>query len=131
MLNWCYYIDQKTNIYFFVSVIRLAITIYLIVAFIDLLPVLGAGTVLIPATVYNFLMGKTTAAVLLILLYITVTLLRHFLEPKLLSQKLNVSPLLMLLTLFIGLRIGGISGMLLLPVLVVVVITYYKNQIEE
>jgi predicted PurR-regulated permease PerM len=37
----------------------------------------------------------------------------------------------MLLTLFIGLRIGGISGMLLLPVLVVVVITYYKNQIEE
>ena len=37
----------------------------------------------------------------------------------------------LLLTLFIGLRIGGFSGMLLLPVLVVVVITYYKKQIEE
>lgn len=116
---------------FLIFSVEHAVIFALIVAFIDLLPVLGAGTALIPATVYNFLTGKTTAAVLLILLYITVTLVRNFLEPKLLSQKLNVSPLLMLLTLFIGLRIGGISGMLLLPVLVVVVITYYKKQIEE
>lgn len=116
---------------FFAFSVEHAVVFALIVGFIDLLPVLGAGTVLIPATIYNFLTGKTTAAILLIILYITVTLLRNFLEPKLLSKKLNVSPLLMLLTLFLGLRIGGISGMLLLPVLVVVVITYYKEQIEE
>jgi len=108
-----------------------ALIFALIVALIDLLPVLGAGTILIPAIIYKFLMGNTTAAILLILLYVTVTLLRNFLEPKVLSQNLNVSPLLMLLTLFIGLRIGGISGMLLLPVLVVVVITYYREETEE
>ena len=102
----------------------------LLIAFIDLLPVLGAGTVLIPAAVYNFVFGKNTSGWLLLILYLSVTLLRNFLEPKLLSKSVNISPLLMLLTIFIGLRIGGLYGMLLLPVFVVVTVTYYKESVE-
>ena len=116
-----------TLIAFFCFSVKHAALFAFIVAFIDLLPVLGAGTVLIPMTIYNFLVGKSTLAWLLLFLYILITLLRNFLEPKLLSHKLNISPLLMLLTLFIGLRVGGIAGMLLLPVTVVVVITYYRD----
>lgn len=100
----------------------------LIIGFVDLLPVLGTGAVLIPAALLNFINEKTTAGVLLLALYISITLLRNFLEPKIISDRLNINPLLMLITLFIGLKIGGVIGMLLLPLSAVVTVSYYKTK---
>lgn len=100
----------------------------LIIALVDLLPVLGTGTVLIPAALLNFINKETTAGILLLALYISLTLLRNFLEPKIISNRLDINPLLMLITLFIGLKIGGVIGMLLLPLSAVVTVSYYKTQ---
>ena len=107
--------------------VKHALIFSLIIALVDLLPVLGTGTVLIPAALLNFINEKTTAGVLLLALYISLTLLRNFLEPKIISDRLNINPLLMLITLFIGLKIGGVIGMLLLPLSAVVTISYYKT----
>lgn len=104
-----------------------AVIFAFIIALIDLLPVLGAGTVLIPACILNFLIGDTYTAIILLLIYISLTLLKNFLEPKIISAGLDINPLLLLMTLFIGLKIGGITGMLLLPIATIVTITYYKT----
>ena len=99
----------------------------LITALIDLLPVIGSGTVLVPFSVISFINGNTPLGIGLMVLYIIISLVRNFLEPKIISKRLKISPLLMLLTLFIGLRVGGVAGMLILPVTVVTVFTYYNR----
>lgn len=102
-----------------------------LVALVDLLPVLGSGTVLIPYAVYLFIMGDILSAVGFILIYIIGLVVRNFLEPKIIGARLDINPLLMLITVFVGLRIGGLLGMILLPIAIVVVITYYKRQLNR
>ena len=102
-----------------------------VTAAVDLLPVLGSGTVLVPYAVISFINGNNRLAIGIIVIYITVLIVRNFLEPKIIGERLNINPLLMLITVFVGLRIGGVAGMFLLPVSTVTVITYYKRQLDR
>jgi len=105
--------------------------IALLVAAVDLLPVLGAGTVLLPWATICFLNGQTGKGFSLIFIYGLITVIRNFAEPKIIGKRLDINPLLMLITVFVGLRIGGVAGMFILPVTVIVVITYYKKELAE
>jgi len=102
-----------------------------LIAVVDLLPVLGAGTVLIPWAIICFVSGSTAKGILLLAAYGTITFVRNFAEPKIIGKKLNVNPLLMLITIFVGLKIGGITGMFITPITVIVILTYYKQQMQE
>ena len=105
--------------------------ISLLVAIADLLPVLGAGTVLLPWAAVMLLTGNIKRGVALIILYGAITIIRNFAEPKIIGKRLDVNPLLMLITVFVGLRIGGIAGMFILPLSVIVLISYYKKEMEK
>ena len=107
------------------------ILIGFLIAVVDILPVLGAGTVLIPWAIICFISGSTAKGILLLAAYGTITFVRNFAEPKIIGKKLNVNPLLMLITIFVGLKIGGITGMFITPITVIVILTYYKQQMQE
>ena len=102
-----------------------------LVALVDLLPVLGSGIVLIPYAAYLFIIGNNLKAIGFVLIYVIGLVVRNFLEPKIIGAKLDINPLLMLITIFIGLRTGGVLGMLLLPIAIVVTVTYYKRQLKS
>ena len=87
----------------------------LAVALLDALPVLGTGTVLIPWALTVMVEGRTALGIGLISLYGAAALARNLLEPRLLGAQLGLSPLLTLLAVYAGWRIGGLWGMLLLP----------------
>lgn len=89
------------------------------VAAVDAFPVLGTGTVLVPWSIFCFLQQDTARAIGLLGLYATVTLTRSLLEPKLLGHHLGLDPLATLISLYIGYRIWGITGMILAPLLAV------------
>lgn len=94
----------------------------LAVAIVDIFPILGTGTVLLPWSVISLLQGNTPRALGLAGIYITVTLTRSALEPKLLGKHLGLDPLLTLGAIYAGYRIWGIGGMLLAPMLAVIAI---------
>lgn len=89
------------------------------IALVDALPVLGTGTVLIPWAVVCFLEGNVPRAIGLAGLYLTVSLTRSMLEPKLLGHHLGLDPLLTLMAVYTGFQLWGFPGMLLAPVLAV------------
>lgn len=93
-----------------------------VVALVDALPVLGTGTVLIPWAVVSFLQGSIPRAVGMIGLYLTVSLTRSMLEPKLLGHQLGLDPLVTLIAVYAGFQLWGFAGMLLAPVLMVVMV---------
>ncbi len=100
----------------------------IIIAFVDALPVLGSGTVLLPWALICFLQGSSTQAVGLLAIYILATTARSVLEPKLLGKQLGLDPLLTLVAMYAGFRIWGVMGMVFAPMLAVVSSELVKSQ---
>ena len=88
-----------------------------LVALVDALPILGTGTVLVPWSVVCFLQGDTPRTLGILGIYITASLTRSMLEPKLLGKHLGLDPLVTLMALYIGYRLWGVGGMILAPLL--------------
>ena len=86
---------------------------------VDAFPVLGTGTVLIPWSLLRFLQGDIAQGIGLAGIYVTVSLVRSGLEPKLLGHQLGIDPLVTLISLYVGFRLWGIGGMILAPLLTV------------
>ena len=96
----------------------------LAVAVVDIFPILGTGTVLLPWAAVSLLRGNTPQALGLAGLYLTVTLTRSALEPKLLGKHLGLDPLVTLAAMYAGYRLWGIGGMLLAPVMAVTAVQF-------
>lgn len=86
-----------------------------LIAFVDLLPVLGGGAVLIPWAILSFLTGKGGLAAGLLILYITTLLAHQFAEPKIVGSSIGLHPVLSLVLVLLGLQLFGFWGMILLP----------------
>jgi sporulation integral membrane protein YtvI len=100
--------------------VKNALLIALIIALVDVLPVLGAGTVLIPWSIINLITGQTKLGLSLFLLYVIILFVRQLIEPKIVGQQIGVHPLFTLAGMYIGLRIFGVLGMFVGPITVVV-----------
>lgn len=86
------------------------------IAVIDALPVLGSGTIFFPWIIIEIIMGHFGKACILILLYAGCQLIRQTLEPKLMGQKLQIEPAIILASIFAGLRLFSIAGVILGPI---------------
>jgi len=95
--------------------------IALTIAVVDILPVLGAGTVLIPWGIVNIILGQTKLGLSLLLLYVIILFVRQLIEPKIVGQQIGVHPLLTLFGMYIGLQIFGVLGLFAGPIIVVVI----------
>ncbi len=94
-----------------------ALLLAVLIAFVDLLPVLGTGTVLLPWAAFTLLAEKTPLAIGLLALQLVLTLQRSLLEPKLLASQAGLPPLAALLAMYLGFCILGVGGMVLFPLL--------------
>lgn len=86
------------------------------VASVDILPVLGAGIVLVPWGIVALLMENYFLGVGLLLLYVVISIVRQIVEPRLLGSAAGISPFVALLAMFVGYKLLGVLGMLLLPI---------------
>ena len=103
-----------------------AFTITLIIAFVDLLPLVGTGVIFIPWIGYLFFSGYYSLTIGLTFIYMAIIFLRQILEPKILSVNIGVSPLIALLTLFISIQWWGVTGIFITPLILVVINTCYR-----
>ncbi len=108
-----------------------AVLISLLISLVDILPVLGAGAVLVPWGIVSLCLGKTFFGIGILVLYFLITLLRNFLEPKIVGNKTGISPLFILFSMFLGLRLFGVAGLIIFPVTFIVTVKYYKNEMEN
>lgn len=89
-----------------------SILISIITAVVDLLPVLGVGSIYLPMALYFYFKGRTTVTIGLIIMFVIVSIIRQIAEPKLVSTNVGIHPLLIIASLFIGLKSFGIIGIL-------------------
>ncbi len=99
--------------------IEYALLLAALISLVDVLPVLGTGTVLIPwALVCYFVQGDMYTGTGLIISYVLITVIRQVAEPKIVGSYIGIHPLAALVAMFAGLKLFGFLGMLLLPVAV-------------
>lgn len=93
-----------------------ALSLAAVIALVDLLPLVGCGIVLAPWGIALLAVGDGAGAGLLVL-YLVMGLIRNVLEPRLVSGQTGLHPVLTVACMYAGLRIGGLLGMLLAPVM--------------
>ena len=86
-----------------------------LVTLVDAFPILGTGTVLIPWSIVCLLQGDTARGIGLLAVYAVVWLVRSILEPRLVGKELGLDPLVTLFSVYAGLRLLGIGGMVIAP----------------
>ena len=111
--------------------VKNAFLISLVTAVIDILPVLGVGAVLLPWGILSIVSGNSFLGVGMLVLYAIITVVRNFLEPKIVGNRTGINPLFILLAMFLGLKLIGAAGIIVLPVTLIVVVKYYKNEMEK
>ena len=87
----------------------------LLIAIIDIIPVLGTGTVLIPWAVYSFITGDVAMGIGLIVLYAVILVIRQVIEPKLVAGQVGLSPIVTIIAMYVGTKTLGVLGFFILP----------------
>ena len=97
---------------------RYALVVALIVALVDLLPVIGTSTILIPWGIVELILGNVKLGVGILVTMAIVFVIRQIIEPRIVSGQVGLHPLITLVCIFVGLKIFGVIGMLIVPLVV-------------
>lgn len=95
--------------------------------FLDMLPFIGSGIVLLPIAIFQFLEGKIWQGAGCLLVYGICVFLRQIMEPKLIGDKMNVYPIAVLLSVFLGMHFFSIGGIVLGPVSLFLIREIYEE----
>ena len=89
-------------------------------ALVDILPVFGTGTILIPWGIFSLMGRDFKTGFGLLILYAVTVVVRQVAEPKVIGESLGVHPLLTLVALYAGFKLFGVGGMIIVPALLAV-----------
>lgn len=97
------------------------IIISVIVALLDILPVLGTGTFMIPWAIYSLITGKVGLAIGLFIVYAVIYVVRQVIEPKIVGGTVGLPPFVTLMGMYIGSQLFGFIGIFLVPIMIIIV----------
>ncbi|MCR4436718.1 MAG: sporulation integral membrane protein YtvI [Clostridiales bacterium] len=92
----------------------------LIIAIADAVPILGTGLVMLPWILWHVIAGNVGTALGLGIVYLAGVILRQILEPKIIGNQIGLHPLVTLISMYMGLNMLGIPGMIFGPVSVII-----------
>jgi len=94
------------------------------ISFLDILPIFGVGTVLIPWAVFSFFTHDFSRGIGLVTLWAIVTVIRQIAEPKIVGGTIGLHPIVTLIGMYVGFRLFGIVGMFLSPAVIIAARAY-------
>ena len=99
--------------------VRNGLWIGLLAGVLDALPMVGTGIVLIPTAIWQLFNENPRGAVFAAIAYVVCIAARELLEPRLLGSQVGLPPVLMLLSVYAGVKVFGAGGIFLGPLYVV------------
>lgn len=95
--------------------VKHAVILALLTGVLDALPFIGSGIVLLPTALWQLLSGSVRGAVCAALAYVLCAVGRELLEPRLFGDRVGICPAVMLLAVYAGVKLFGLSGIFLGP----------------
>ena len=112
---------------FYILRMKNILTLSVLLFLLDLIPLIGVGSVLIPWGLYELVFDSSYQGIGLLLLYCSILIIRNITEPKILSTQIGFHPLIVLMSMYIGFKLLGVGGIILGPL----TIMFSKNIILE
>lgn len=107
--------------------VKYPLLIALAIGFVDALPILGSGSVMVPWAIISALNGDLRLGVSILILWIIMSLVRQFLEPKIVSGKIGIHPIFTLIAMYTGFKVMGVMGMLVGPIVLIIIKSVLGN----
>lgn len=104
-----------------------AVGVAILVSLVDLLPILGIGTVMIPWAIFSLAIGEHVRAVGLLVLFVVAVVIRELAEPKIVGENLGIHPLITLIAIYVGYALFGFIGLILFPVIAVLICALFDK----
>lgn len=101
------------------------------IGFVDALPILGSGTVMIPWAIISGLNGELSLGISIIVLLIIMSVTRQLIEPKIVSGNIGIHPIFTIIAMYTGFKLIGILGMFIGPILLIVFKNIFSNFIDN
>lgn len=108
-----------------------AVLLALLLAVLDFIPIIGSGTIMVPWALIDLLTGNWFHAVGLMVVWGIICVFRRVAEPKAVGSQTGLSPILSLISMYVGMRLGGVAGMILGPIVCLVAINVARTGIFD
>ncbi len=102
---------------------KYAVIMSLVIWIIDVIPILGSIIILAPWSLYEFASGDVAMGTKLAILAAVLLIIRRTVEPKVMGAQIGLSPLPTLIGMFIGLKLFGVLGFFIGPMVVILFTT--------
>ncbi len=103
----------------------------LFIGFVDALPILGSGTVMVPWAIISGLNGDLKLGIAIVVLFAIMSIIRQFLEPRLVSKHIGTHPIFTLIAMYTGFKFIGVLGMLVGPIILIIIKNVFATLIDE
>lgn len=116
---------------FFIIGVPYPLPIALVLAFLDFIPFFGAGTVLVPWGLICLVLGFFKMGAQLLFLYLVLYVLRRIFEPRVLGGATGFSSLQMLFSMYAGMQLYGITGLVVAPIVWITGVNFLRTGILD
>ena len=103
----------------------------IVIGFVDALPILGSGTIIIPWAIISAINGELNLSLSLIILYTIIIISRQLIEPKLISNNIGIHPIFTLISMYTGFKISGLIGLLIGPIVLIIFKDVFSTLIDN
>lgn len=101
------------------------------IGFVDALPILGSGSVMLPWAVLAAIDGDLRLGIAILILWIIMSVVRQFIEPRIVSHQIGIHPIFTLIAMYTGFRFIGIMGMLIGPIILIILKNIFSTLIDK
>ncbi len=130
-LLWFLVLMVLSSVYFQITGFQYAALVGLLASLLEMIPQFGCGVFFIPWALVCFIIQDAHSGWLILGFYSVYSLMRRLIDPKLLGVNLGMSPLLSLVGMFVGMRLGGVIGLILGPIAMVVLVSAVRAKIFD
>lgn len=101
------------------------------IGIVDLLPLFGAGAVMLPWAGYSLLIGNIPFAISIIIIWGIWAVIKQLLEPKMVSKEMGMHPIFTLVGMYTGFKIFGVLGLILGPIILIIIKNIFSELINK
>lgn len=111
--------------------VKYTVLMAIFIGFIDLLPLFGAGAVMIPWAVYLYFLGNHSLAIAILILWIIWAILKQIIEPKFVSKQMGMHPIFTLIGMYTGFKFIGVIGLMVGPIVLLILKNVFNDLFER
>jgi len=101
------------------------------IAFVDALPILGSGTIMVPWAIISALNGDLHLGLAILILWGIMSAVRQIIEPRIISKQIGIHPIFTLIAMYTGFKFIGIMGMIIGPIVLIILKNIFSTLIDK